>query len=105
MTICRGEYVGEFFYILILFLINICLTSLPQSTTEVERTLSKLNANKTKLRSFLAVRTLEAIIKMVESFPSHVDVNARLTHLYTNARKMYMEKYTENEQKRAKDFQ
>lgn len=38
------------------------MTSLPQSTAEVERTFSKLNANKTKLRSSLAVRTMEAII-------------------------------------------
>ena len=63
------------------------MTFLPQSTAEVEKT-SKLHANKTKLRSSLAVRTLEAIIKTVESFPSHVDVNANVTHLYTHARKM-----------------
>ena len=74
------------------------IISLPQSTAEVERTFSKLNANKTKLRSFLSVRTLEAIIQTAETFPTHVDVNARLTHLYTNARKAYIEKYTENEQ-------
>lgn len=76
------------------------MTSLPQSTAEVERTFSKVNANKTKLRSCLSVRTLEAIIKTAETFPSHVDVNARLTHLYTNARKTYMERYTEVERTR-----
>lgn len=76
------------------------MTSLPQSTAEVERTFSKLNANKTKLRSSLAVRTLEAIIQTAENFPTHVQVNSRLTHLYTNARKTYMERYTENERNR-----
>ncbi|KAK4315487.1 hypothetical protein Pmani_013402 [Petrolisthes manimaculis] len=79
------------------------MTALPQSTAEVERTFSKLNANKTKLRNSLAVQTLEAIIKTAETFPSQVDVNARLAHLHSNARKRYMEKYTEQEQ--TEDFQ
>ena len=39
------------------------ITALPQSTAEVERTFSKVNNNKTKLRNSLAVRTLETIIK------------------------------------------
>ena len=69
------------------------MTSLPQSTAEVEKTFSRLNANKTKLRNSLAIHTLEAIIKTTETFPSQVDVNPRLAHLYTNARKSYMDKY------------
>ncbi|KAK4320307.1 hypothetical protein Pmani_008813 [Petrolisthes manimaculis] len=79
------------------------MTAFPQSTAEVERTFSKLNANKTKLRNSLAVQTLEAIIKTAETFPSQVNVNARLAHLHSNARKRYMEKYTEKEQ--TEDFQ
>eukprot|EP00112_Aurelia_sp_Birch-Aquarium-sp1_P023358 Seg693.3 transcript_id=Seg693.3/GoldUCD/mRNA.D3Y31 product="hypothetical protein" protein_id=Seg693.3/GoldUCD/D3Y31 len=35
------------------------VTALPQSTAEVERTFSKVNANKTKLRSSLSVNTLQ----------------------------------------------
>lgn len=81
------------------------MTSLPQSTADVERTFSKLNANKTKLRSCLAVRTLEAIIKTAETFPLRVDINTRLNHLYTNARNKYMEKYTENVRDCGEDFE
>lgn len=81
------------------------MTSLPQSTADVERTFSKLNAYKTKLRSCLAVRTLEAIIKTAETFPLRVDINTRLNHLYTNARNKYMEKYTENVRDCGEDFE
>lgn len=81
------------------------ITSLPQSTAEVERTFSKLNANKTKLRNSLAVRTLEAIIKTAENYPSEVVVNGRLAHLYSHARKNYMDKHTETEANEVQDFQ
>ena len=47
---------------------------LPQSTAEVKRTFSKVNANKTKLRNCLSVRTLEGILKTAENFPVQVTI-------------------------------
>lgn len=76
--------------------------TLPRSTAEVERTFSKLSANKTNLRSSLVVSILEVIIKTAETTPYQFNINARLTHLYTNARKTYM-KYIANEQAHAEE--
>jgi hypothetical protein len=73
------------------------ITALPQSTAEVERTFSKVNNNKTKLQNGLAVRTLEAIIKSSEAYPTNFEVNERLTNLHSRARKRYMEWYTEQD--------
>ena len=73
------------------------VTALPQSTAEVERTFSKVNNNKTKLQNALAVRTLEAIIKSGEAYPTNFEVNERLTNLHSEARKRYMEQYTEQD--------
>ena len=44
------------------------VTALPQSTAEVERTFSKVNANKTKLRNSLSVNTLPGILRSNEHF-------------------------------------
>eukprot|EP00794_Sanderia_malayensis_P014780 gene14780-16316_t len=74
------------------------ITALPQSTAVVERTFSKINNNKTKLRNRLAVRTIEALIKVDEGFPSSFDISARLSSLYSNARGSYMERYNKSEQ-------
>ena len=73
------------------------IAALPQSTVEVECTFSKVK-NKTKLQNALAVRTLEAIIKLGEAYPTNFEVNERLTNLHCNARKRYMERYTEQDQ-------
>ena len=73
------------------------LTALPQSTAEVERTFSKLNNNKTKLRNKLSVKTLEAILKTSERFPSNFVMTPSLIKLYSNARTRYFAKYTEDE--------
>ena len=73
------------------------LTALPQSTAEVERTFSKLNNNKTKLRNKLSVKTLEAILKTSERFPSNFVMTPSLIKLYSNARTRYFAKYTESE--------
>ena len=70
------------------------ITALPQSTAEVECTFSKVNNNKTKLQNALAVRTLEAIIKSNQAYPTNFEVNERLTNLLSKARKCYMERYT-----------
>ena len=73
------------------------ITALPQSTAAVERTFSKVNNNKTKLRNSLAVRTVEAIVKVSEAFPTNFPVSARLTALHSKARSAYMERYTEKQ--------
>ena len=73
------------------------LTALPQSTAEVERTFSKLNNNKTKLRNKLSVKTLESIIKTCERFPSNFVIVPSLRRLYSNARSRYFAKYANNE--------
>ena len=73
------------------------ITALPQSTAEVERTFSKVNNNKTRLRNALAVRTLEAILKSSEAYPTNFEVNEKLADLHSKARKNYMERFTEQD--------
>ena len=73
------------------------ITALPQSTAVVERTFSKINCNKTKLRNRLAVRTIEAVIRVGEGFPGCFEVFARLSSLYSSARGSYMERYNNND--------
>ena len=75
------------------------VTALPQSTAEVKRTFSKVNANKTKLRSSLSVSTLQGILRSNEHFPSTFAVDARLTALHGNARLSYMARFQEEERK------
>ncbi|KAK4319067.1 hypothetical protein Pmani_009961 [Petrolisthes manimaculis] len=62
------------------------IMALPQSTAEVERTFSKLNNNKTKLRNKLSVSTLESIIKTSERFQSSFAMTPSLVKLYSGAR-------------------
>ena len=62
------------------------ITALPQSTAVVERTFSKINCNKTKLRNRLAVRTIDPIIRVGEGFPGCFEVSARLSSLCSSAR-------------------
>jgi hypothetical protein len=73
------------------------ITALPQSTAEVERTFSKVNNNKTRLRNALAVRTLEAVIKSSEAYPTNFEVNEKLANLHSKARKSYMERFSEQD--------
>ena len=73
------------------------ITALPQSTAEVERTFSKVNNKRTKLRNSLAVHTLEAIIKSCEAFPSNFEVQGRLTDLHGMARRSYMDRFSESD--------
>ena len=75
------------------------VTALPQSTAVVERTFSKLNNNKTRLRNSLAVRTLETIITSSEAYPTNFEVNEKLTNLHSTARKRYMERYSEQDRR------
>lgn len=79
------------------------ITALPQSTAVVERTFSKLNNNKTKLRNALGVRTMEAIVKVSEEFPCNFESNKRLAELHSKARVNYMKKYTDQERKTVED--
>ena len=81
------------------------MLSLLGNTAEVERTFSKLYANKTKLRSSLAIHILEVIMKTAESFPHNVDINTKLAHLYNNAKKNYMEKYSDIQVSHTEDFE
>ena len=81
------------------------VTALPQSTAAVERAFSKINNNKTKLRNSLAVRTIEAIVKVSEAFPTNFPVNARLTTLHSKARNTYMERYTEKQRQATEDIE
>ena len=74
------------------------VTALPQSTAEVERTFSKVNANKTKLRSSLSVNTLQGILRTNEHFPTMFAVDARLKALHATARSSYMSHFGEEEQ-------
>jgi len=69
------------------------IIALPQSNAEVERTFSRLNNNKNKLKGCLAVCTftLEPI-KSSENFPGDFEVKQRLMHLHGKARKTYFEK-------------
>ena len=78
-------------------LCNVFITLLPQSTAEVERTFSRLNNNKNKLRDCLVECTLEAIMKSSENFPGDFEVNQRITHLHVKARKIYFEKLENSE--------
>jgi len=55
------------------------VTALPHSTAEVERTFSRLNNNKNKLRDCPAVCSLEAMMKFSENFPGDFEVNQRLS--------------------------
>ena len=70
------------------------ITALPQSTAVVERTFSKINLNKTKLRNGLEISTLEAICKVSEWFSENFNVTTKLAHLHGKARNSYMEKYS-----------
>ena len=79
------------------------ITALPQSTGVVERTFSKLNNNKTKLRNALGVCTMEAIVKVSEEFPSNFHSNKRLAELHSKARASYMRKYTVQELQTVED--
>ena len=57
------------------------VTALPQSTAAVERTFSKINNNKTKLRNGLAITTMEAIVKVNERFKKNFEIDERLASL------------------------
>ena len=80
------------------------VTALPQSTAEVERTFSKVNANKTKLRSRLAVQTMEAMLKCSKAFPSAFEVNRRMINLHGEARRNYMAKFTDIDRQSFQEF-
>jgi len=75
------------------------ITALPQSTTEVERTFSRLNNNKNKLRDCLAVCNWETIIRSSENFLGDFEVKTKTysMHLYGKARKTYFEKFENSE--------
>ncbi|CAK8676915.1 unnamed protein product [Clavelina lepadiformis] len=81
------------------------IAALPQSTAVVERTFSKLNLNKTKLRNNLGVNTLEAIIKVSEKFSDNFDVTPRLARLHANARRSYMNKYSADDRVAAEEVE
>ena len=66
------------------FLIQI--TALPQSTACVERTFSKINNNKTKLRNKLAISIKKAIVKVSEHFPTNFEVDNQLATSHANTR-------------------
>ncbi len=72
--------------------------ALPQSTAAVERTFSKINNNKTKLRNRLGVNTVESIVCVSETFPSCFEVDQKLIDLHQSARAHCMEKCTQREQ-------
>ena len=78
--------------------------ALPQSTAEVERTFSKVNGNKTKLRSRLAVQTMEAMLKCSNTFPSLFKVDRRMVNLHGEARRNYMAKYTDDDRRSFQEF-
>eukprot|EP00794_Sanderia_malayensis_P006444 gene6444-7174_t len=73
------------------------ITALPQSTACVERTFSKVNNNKTKLRNKLAISTTEGIVKVGEHFPTNFKVDNRLASLHKSARSSYERRYSANE--------
>ena len=73
------------------------IIALPQSTAEVERTFSKVNANKTKLRNALSVYALQGILQTSESYPANFEINERLKVLHRNARPSYMPRFHEEE--------
>ena len=70
------------------------IIALPQSNAEVERTFSRLNNNKNKLKGCLAVSCVHFLeaIKSSENFPGDFEVKQRLMHLHGKARKTYFEK-------------
>ena len=80
---------------LALFMLQI--TALPQSTAAVERTFSKVNNNKTKLRNSLAVNTIEAIVKVSERYTNNFEIDEHLVQLHGKARNAYMQKYAEKD--------
>ena len=69
------------------------MMALPQSTAGVERTFSKVNNNKIRLRNSLSVCTAESIVKVSEHFKGNFKINDRLAHLHRNAQKVHFEKY------------
>ena len=73
------------------------IIALPQRTAEVERTFSKVNANKTKLRNALSVYTLQGILQTSESYPANFEINERLKVLHRNARLSYMSRFHDEE--------
>eukprot|EP00112_Aurelia_sp_Birch-Aquarium-sp1_P014236 Seg306.6 transcript_id=Seg306.6/GoldUCD/mRNA.D3Y31 product="Zinc finger protein 862" protein_id=Seg306.6/GoldUCD/D3Y31 len=81
------------------------VTALPQSTAAVERTFSKINNNKTKLRNGLAVTTIEAIVKVSERFKKNFEVDERLVNLHSKARGAYMQKYADADLVEITDFE
>ena len=66
------------------------IMALPQSTAGVERTFSKVNNYKIRLRSSLSVSTVESIVKVNELFKGNFEINDRLAHLHGNARKFIL---------------
>ena len=73
------------------------IIALPQSTANVERTFSNVNANKTKLRNALSVYTLQGILQTNEYYPANFEINERLKGLHRNARPSYMSRFHEEE--------
>ena len=81
------------------------VAALPQSTAAVERTFSKINNNKTKLRNGLAITTIEAIVKVSERFKKNFEIDERLASLHSNARGAYMQRYTDADAEKITDFE
>ena len=81
------------------------VTALPQTTTAVERTFSKISNNKTKLRNALSVRTVEAIVRTSDYFSTNFDVDDKVVCLYSKVRGTYMERYNAEERSAAKDIE
>ena len=73
------------------------ITALPQSKACVERTFSKINNNKTKLRTKLPISTTEAAVKVSEHFPTNFEVGNQLATVHANARSSYERRSTEKE--------
>lgn len=80
------------------------ITALPQSTAAVERTFSKVNNNKTKLRSRLAVRTIEAIVRVSERFSTNFEIDEKMANLFSKARSSYMDRYNQSERENAEQI-
>ena len=59
----------------------------------MERTFSKVNNYKTRLRNSLSVRSVESIVKVSELLKGNSEINDRLAHLHGNARKVHFEKH------------
>ena len=86
-----------------LFMLEV--TALPQSTAAVERTFSKINNNKTKLRNALSVQQVETIVRTSDCFSTNFDVDDKLVGLYSKARGTYMERYNAEERSAAEDME